>query len=186
MFAFEEGGDFGHCVAGVIECNEEALGAIGADHCGLEQVDVGASNFVALFDLDGIPLVHEVEFAGGFAGMSGHGADGVNAAVNAHVADLDLVGDTAESDDGPIFELEGRHLAKLLFGPRQITDYETLAVEPVVFVLTNFADIAQALGHDAASGRGDVDANPLTTEILGRDKGSAATTESVEDDVVGV
>lgn len=52
--------------------------------------------------------------------------------------------------------------------------------------LTHLADVAQALGHDAAGGGGDVDADPLSAEVLGGDEGRAAAAEGVKDDVVGV
>ena len=50
-------------VAGVIEADEEAFLAILAHHDGFEGVDVGAADLVLLLDLDGIPVVHEAEFA---------------------------------------------------------------------------------------------------------------------------
>ena len=79
-----------------------------------------------------------------------------------------------------------RHLSELGFRPRQIAHDEALAVSPVDFVFAQFADIAQALGHDAAGGGRDVDADPLAVEVLRGDEGRAAAAEGVEDDVVFV
>jgi len=47
-------------------------------------------------DLDRVPVVHEVQFAGLLAGL-GHGPDREDAAVDAHVADLGLVRDAARA-----------------------------------------------------------------------------------------
>lgn len=50
-----------------------------------------------MFYLDGVPDVHEVE---GFGVLLGDGADGEDSAVDAHVADLGFVGDSAEGAFG--------------------------------------------------------------------------------------
>jgi hypothetical protein len=47
-------------------------------------------------------------------------------------------------------------------------------------------NVAEALGHDAAGGGRDVDADPLAVEVLRGDQGGTATAKGVEDDVVGV
>ena len=48
------------------------------------------------------------------------------------------------------------------------------------------AAIAQPLGHDAAGGRRDVDADPLPAEMFRGLQCGAASAESVKNDVVGV
>ena len=78
----------------------------------------------------------------------------------------------------------GGILRSLLFGPRQIAHDEAFAVPPVVLIFAQFADIAQPLRHDAAGGRGNVDSNPLATEVLRSNKSGPATAEGIEHDVV--
>lgn len=181
----EEGVDFGQGVRGEVEGNEEALGAVFTVHDGFEGADIGAAGFVFLFDLDRIPKVHEIELAGACAGFGG-GGDGEDSAVDAHIADLGLVGDAAEGDDGPVFEFERGHFAELFFGIGKLAHDEAAIELPESLVLLELANVAEALGHDAASGGGNVDADPLAVEVLGGDKSGAAAAEGVEDDVVGV
>ena len=98
-----------HGVAGEVEGDEEALRPVGARHHGLEGVDVRPARLVLLLHLDGIPVVHEVELAGVLRrASSARPTTGEDAAVDAHVADLRLVRDAAEGDDGPVLELERR------------------------------------------------------------------------------
>jgi hypothetical protein len=149
----EVGVDFGEGVRGEVEGDEEALGAVLAGHDGLEGVDVGAAGFVLLFDLDRVPGVHEVQFAGL---LFGDGGDGVDAAVNAPIADLGLVGDAADGDDGPVFELERRQLTQLFDAPGQVADDKAPAGTPEGLIFANLADIAEPLGHDAAGRRGEI------------------------------
>jgi hypothetical protein len=104
--AFVEGGAFGFGVFGVAEADEEAALAAAfafALHDGLERVDVGSANLVDLLDLNGKPVVGEE------AAFGGLGADGEDAAIDAHVAHLHLVGNADQRDDGPVLELKVRH-----------------------------------------------------------------------------
>jgi len=48
--------DFAEGVLGVVEAHEEALLAIGADHGGLEIIDVGAAYLVHLLDLNRVAI----------------------------------------------------------------------------------------------------------------------------------
>jgi hypothetical protein len=57
---------------------------------------------------------------------------------------------------------------------------------PERLALAHAAHIAQALGHHAAGGGGDVDPDPLALELLRGDERGAAAAEGVEDDVVFV
>ena len=57
-------------------------------------------------------------------------------------------------------------------------------MQPVVFVLAQFANIAQPLRHYTAGSGRDVDANPLTVEDLSGDQCGSATAEGVENNVV--
>ena len=172
-------------VAGEVEADEESLGAVLAHEDGLEHVDVRPACFVFLLHLEGKPDVHEVEFAGGVAAFLRHRGERVDFAVDAHVADLGFVGDAAERDDGPVLELERRDFAELLFGPWQIADDEAAPDLPELFVFVEFADVAQALRHDAAGGGRLIDSDPLAAEILRGDEGGPAAAEGVQDDVVG-
>jgi len=86
---FEEGLDFGDGVGGEVEGDEESFFAVFSDHGGFEGVDIGSADLVFLFDLDGIPGVHEVEFARFFLRSGG---EGVDSAIDAHIADLGLGG----------------------------------------------------------------------------------------------
>jgi len=102
-----------------------------------------------------------------------------DAAVDAHVADLRLVGDAAQRDNGPVLDLERRNLAEFFFGPRQVADDEPAARASQVFILAEFAHIAQPLGHHTAGGGRDVDADPLAIEVLRRNERRPATAESI-------
>ena len=57
---------------------------------------------------------------------------------------------------------------------------------PQVFVLADFTNIAQPLGHDAAGGGRDVYADPLATKVLRSDQGRPASAKGIEDNVVGI
>ena len=105
---------------------------------------------------------------------------------DAHVADLHLVGDAAQRDDGPVFKLEGWESAQLFDGPWQIANDEGIGLMgfPAWIGFLHVADIAQPLGHHTAGGGRDVDADPLTAKILRCDQCGAAAAEGVEDDVV--
>src|SRR5208283_2380067 len=138
--------------------------ALGAEHRGFEVIDVGAAYLVELLDLNGIPIVHKTEFD--VFAFFWRGAYGINASVDAHVADLSLIGNAAQRDDRPIFELEMRHLAEFVFRPGKVAHDEAVAVSPVNFVLTKFAHISHALGHDTASGGRHVYSDPLSSKIL--------------------
>jgi len=140
----EEGVDFGEGVGGEVEGDEEALGTVFAGHDGLEGVDVGSAGLVLLFDLDGVPCVHEIQFADL---LFGDGGNGVDAAVNAHIADLGLVGDAADGDDGPVFELERGQLTQLFDAPGQVADDKAPAGTPEGLIFADFADIAEPFGH---------------------------------------
>ena len=59
-------------------------------------------------------------------------------------------------------------------------------MQPVSFVFADAANVAEALGHHAAGGGRDVDADPLAVEGLGGDQGGAAAAEGVQDYVVFV
>ncbi len=48
------------------------------------------------------------------------GGQGEDTPVDPHVADLRLVGDAAQRDDGPVLELERRDPPQLLLGPQQV------------------------------------------------------------------
>jgi len=117
----EEGVDVSQGVAGVVERDEEAFGAILAGYERFEGVDVGPTGLVLLLDLDRVPVVEELREDGRLAfgdrvhdWRGGHGED---TDVDAHVADLRLVGNTAQGDDGPVLELERRNRPQLLLGP---------------------------------------------------------------------
>ena len=72
----EEGVDLAQGVGGVVERDEEALGAVLARHDRLETVDVGAADLVLLLDLDRIPVVEELLERGRLAGKSETGGIG--------------------------------------------------------------------------------------------------------------
>ena len=113
------------------------------------------------------------------------GRDGEDAAVDAHVADLGLVGDAAQGDDGPVLELERREWRAA--SPRVHGRSRTTKPRPMLperLRLRHAADVAQALGHDAAGGGRNVDADPLALEFLRRHQRRAAAAEGVEHDVV--
>jgi len=97
---FVVAGAFGFGVGGEAEGDEEAALAVFALHDGFEGVDVGTADLFGLLDLDGEPVAGE--HAGGLAlfgrGVGGFRADGEDASVDAHVADLDLIGDTVEGE----------------------------------------------------------------------------------------
>jgi len=59
----------------------------------------------------------------------GNNASG-DAAIHAHVADLHLVRDAAEGDDGPVLKFKRREVAQLLHRPRQIADDEAASGAP--------------------------------------------------------
>jgi len=72
-----------------------------------------------------------------------------------------LFGMPRERDDGPVLELERRHLAQLLLAARQVAHHE-------IFPLGELAHVLESLGHDAAGGGRDIDADrrrycPLVT-----------------------
>ena len=81
-----------------IKAHEKTFLAIFAHHHGFKGVYVRATGLVLLFDLNGIPALLQREFAFLFFAGRGAGADGEDAAINAHVADLHFVGDAAEGD----------------------------------------------------------------------------------------
>src|SRR5260370_12069700 len=55
---------------------------------------------------------------------------------------------------------------------------------PKFLILGKSAHITQPLRHNPAGCRRDVNSNPLALQILRRNKGRTATTESIEHDVV--
>lgn len=127
LSSLPERGALGLGVVGVGERDEEAAGAVFSLHDGLEGVDVGAADLVCLFDLHGEPVAREHACAGeaglvlgGLRVVLGLGADGEDAPVDAHVADLNLVGDAAEGNGGPVLELEGGDGLEFVDGPRQV------------------------------------------------------------------
>lgn len=96
-------------IVGVAEGDDEPAMAIFTFHGVTELVDIGAADLVNLLDLNGEPVFGEhvigralLALGGGFGGL---GADGVNPSVNTHVANLHLVGDSAQCDDRPVFEI---------------------------------------------------------------------------------
>src|SRR5208283_5899870 len=101
----------------IIERHEEVFLAILAHHHGFKGVYVRAAGLVLLFHLDGIPAFFQAEFAVLLLARRGAGGDGEDAAIHAHVADLHLVWDAAEGDDGPVLKFKRRDDAQLLFSP---------------------------------------------------------------------
>jgi hypothetical protein len=90
------------------------------NHHGFERVDVGTADLGGLLDLDRIPFIHEIHFAGPRAAALGHRADWVNAAVDSHVAGLPCVLRSAERDDRPVLEFEWRIFLQFCFRLRKI------------------------------------------------------------------
>jgi hypothetical protein len=84
---------------------------------------------------------------------SNHGSIRNDAAIHAHVADLHLVRDAAEGDDGPVLKFKRRNGAQLFLAPRQIADDETASGALEWFAFRQSANVAQAFGHDAASSK---------------------------------
>jgi hypothetical protein len=111
---------------------------------------------------------------------------GEDAAVDAHVTNLRLVGHAAQGDDGPLLELERREGLELVDRPGQVADDEALACEPHLLVFWEPAHVPKAFGHHPAGGGRDVDPDPLAAEVLRRDEGRAAAAEGVEDGVIRV
>jgi len=107
-----------------IERNKETFLAILTHHHGLEGINVRATGLVFLLHLDGIPAFFQTEFACLLLARRGAGTDGIDAAIHAHVADLHLVRDAAEGDDGPVLKFKRRDDAQLLHRPRQVADDE--------------------------------------------------------------
>ncbi len=116
----------------------------------------------------------------------GHRGHGVDAAVDAHVADLGFVGDAAEGDDGPVLEFERRDVAQLFLGPRQVADDEAAPDLARAFRLRAAANVAQALGHDAAGGGRNDRCRSIGGLSSGRRPVPCRTAEGIKDDVVFV
>jgi hypothetical protein len=100
------------------------------------------------------------------------------------VANLRLVRNAAERDDGPILEFEWRDLSKLRFRPRQIADDEPAPCLPELLILSQPTHVAQSLRHDPAGRGRHVDPDPLALENLGCRDGRTAAAESVKHNVV--
>ena len=111
-----------------------------------------------LFYLDGIPASFQAELAFLLFARRGAGGDGEDAA--AHVADLHLVRDAAEGDDGPVLKFKRRDDAQLLHRPRQVADDEAASGAPERFAFRQAANVAQTFGHDAAGGGRNINAIP--------------------------
>src|ERR1019366_1553463 len=76
-----------------------------------------------------------------------------------HVADLHLVRDAAEGDDGPVLKFKRRDDAQLLHRPGQVADDEAASGAPERFAFRQGANVAQAFGHHAAGSGRNVNAN---------------------------
>lgn len=184
----EETVNFVEGITGVSEGYEEAFLAFGAAHGGFKGVYVRPAGLVFLLHLHGIKALMQRQFVRRrFAGAF-EGGDGEDSSVNSLVADLDFVLSAAEGDHRPILKFKGRNGAELFFAPRQVTDDEAATDGPKAFVLAQPADslVFQALGHDAAGGGGNINANPLPFQFLRRDQRRAATAEGIKDNVVFV
>src|ERR1017187_7575125 len=182
--ALEKGFDLLQRIRRIIERYEETFLAIFAHHHGFKAVNVRATDLVFLFYLDGIPAFFQAEFAFLLLARRGTGGNGEDAAIHAHVADLHFVRDAAEGNDGPVLKFKRRQDAQFLARPRQVADDETASGFPERLAFRQTANIAQALGHDAAGGGRNINANPLAFQILRRDEFRAATAKGIQHDVV--
>ena len=106
--------DLAERVPRVVEGDEEALLAALPHEHGLERVDVGPAGLVRLLHLNRIKLfrVEPGQVALAPPREIRRRGDREDATVDAHVADLRLVRDAAERDDGPVPEFEGRRMHK--------------------------------------------------------------------------
>src|ERR1019366_9825820 len=57
--------------------------------------------------------------------------------------------------------------AQLLHRPRQVAEDEAASSAPERFAFRQTANVAQAVGHDAAGGGRNINANPLAFQISG-------------------
>jgi hypothetical protein len=103
-----------------------------------------AADLVGLLDLNREPVVGEHA-----------AADGEDAAVHAHVAHLNLVGNPAQRNHRPVLELERRQVLELFNAPREIAHDEGIRLMrlPPRLALTHVAHVAQTLRHHAAGCR---------------------------------
>src|SRR5437868_4364028 len=71
VFPAKETIDLSECIASEIKPNKKALLPLGSKHSCFELVDIGTTDFILLFDLNWIPVIHEVQLTSFLATLLG-------------------------------------------------------------------------------------------------------------------